>query len=316
MSLKPNSYDLEACREFYLQYCATKGQSLKTIDGKTFNLMLFEQWCHARNHKDYASIGVDELDSYQAYLNGYRKPKDMKPLSKGTIRQRLTLAKVFLRTLYNKDVLTDNNFEKFELPSLGRPLPKPVLSEQDMRKVIEQASLSGKMHVRDEAIIETYYGGGLRRLELAKLKVDDIDFQQRQLRVSDGKCCRDRYVPISKSVCLSIYQYLKYTRPQLASRSVLAGNTLFLANSGKPYRPTQLSELCSKYIKLASVRKGGSCNQFRHAAATHMVNNGADILHVQDFLGHADISTTQIYVHVSMRKLRSVYDQTHPSSHD
>lgn len=82
----------------------------------------------------------------------------------------------------------------------------------------------------------------------------------------------------------------------------------YLANIGKPYRPTQLSELCSKYIKLASVRKGGSCNQFRHAAATHMVNSGADvdIHHAQDFLSHADISTTQIYVHVSMRKLRSV----------
>jgi integrase/recombinase XerD len=102
MSLKPNSYDLASCREFYLQYCAAKGQSLKTIDGKAFNLILFEQWCCARNHKDYANICVDELDSYQASLNGYRKPKDAQPLSRGTIRQRLTLAKVFLRSFTTK----------------------------------------------------------------------------------------------------------------------------------------------------------------------------------------------------------------------
>ncbi|GGP69578.1 hypothetical protein GCM10009347_38500 [Shewanella algicola] len=91
---------------------------------------------------------------------------------------------------------------------------------------------------------------------------------------------------------------------------------MFLANSGKPFRAAQLSELMAKYIKLADIRKSGACNQYRHAAATHMVDNSADIRHVQAFLGHADLSTTQVYVHVSMMELREVYNKTHPSARD
>lgn len=87
-----------------------------------------------------------------------------------------------------------------------------------------------------------------------------------------------------------------------------------MANNGKPFRVAQLSELVAKYIKRAGVRKQGVCNQYRHAAATHMVDNGADIRHVQAFLGHADLSTTQVYVHVSMAKLKEVYNNTHPAA--
>ena len=91
---------------------------------------------------------------------------------------------------------------------------------------------------------------------------------------------------------------------------------MFLANNGKPFRVAQLSELVTRYIRLSDIRKSGSCNQYRHAAATHMVNNGADIRHVHEFLGHAELSTTRVYVHVSMAKLREVYQRTHPSAKD
>lgn len=96
--------------------------------------------------------------------------------------------------------------------------------------------------------------------------------------------------------CFWIYRYIKQVRHQLANEH--SGKVLFLANNGKPFRAAQLSELVAKYVKLSDIRKTGACNQYRHAAATHMVDNGADIRHVQEFQGHADLSITQIYVHV------------------
>lgn len=312
MLIKPNTNTVKACIAYYLQYCRAKDQSEKTVKGKAFNLALFEQWCHIAKIDDVLSISVDVLDSYQQYLNQYRKPQDDMPLSRGTRRNRLTAVCVFLRALFIKDILPNNHFEKFELPKLGRRLPKPVLSEKEVQKVLNQALLYGHTGIRDRAIMETYYASGIRRFELSELTIDDIDFEQHQLRVYQGKGDKDRYVPFAKQACFWIYRYLKTVRPRLANK--YSGKTLFLANSGKPLRPTQLSELVAKYIKLADIRKGGACNQYRHAAATHMVDRGADIRHVQEFLGHADLSTTQIYVHVSMAKLREVYCKTHPAA--
>ncbi|WP_293751628.1 tyrosine-type recombinase/integrase [uncultured Paraglaciecola sp.] len=312
MLIKPDTRKIDSCVAYYLQYCRAKDQSEKTVKGKAFNLALFEQWCCLVKIDNVLNVSVDVLDSYQQYLNKYRKPQNDGPLSKGTRRNRLTAVRVFLRALFIKDIIPNNHFEKFELPTLGRRLPKPVLSESEVQKVLNQASLYGKTGIRDRAIMETYYASGIRRFELGELTVDDIDFEQHQLRVYQGKGDKDRYVPFAKQGCFMIYQYLKKIRPKLANKH--SGKTLFLANNGKAFRPTQLSELVAKYIKLADIRKGGACNQYRHAAATHMVDRGADIRHVQEFLGHADLSTTQIYVHVSMVKLREVYGNTHPAA--
>ena len=195
-----------------------------------------------------------------------------------------------LRALHAKDVVLESNFEFFDLPKIGRRLPKPVLSEKEVMQILSQTEHYGQRGIRDRAIMEVYYASGIRRRELSKLRLSDIDFEQFQLRVNQGKGFRDRYVPIAKRACFWIYKYLKEVRQTLSNEQ--SEDILFLANNGKPFRASQLSELVAKYIKLANIQKSGACNQYRHAAATHMVDNGADIRHVQEFLGHADLSTT------------------------
>lgn len=310
MFIKPTDLSFEQCIAYYLQSCRAKEQSENTVIAKRDCLLYFKQWCHQIKVDTVDKVDIELLDEYQQYLNLYRKERNGEALSRGTKRNRLTAIKVFIHTLYIKGVLLSNRVEQFELPKLGRRLPKPVLSVKEVDKVLTQTELYGVKGIRDKAIMETYYASGIRRFELGQLTIDDIDFEQYQLRVNHGKGDKDRYVPIAKSACFIIYQYLKTVRPLLESRH--SGITLFIANNGKPYRPAQLSELVAKYIKLSDIRKSGACNQYRHAAATHMVDNGADIRHVQEFLGHADLSTTQIYVHVSMTKLREVYNRTHP----
>ena len=309
---KPDSLGFSVCAQYYLDYCRAKGQSENTVQSKDDAIRLFEAWALPLGITLVSQIDTNVLDSYQQYLNRYRKPFDGQPLALGTIRYRLTSISVMMRILTRKAVLSHNPCEHFELPRLGRRLPKPVLSEGEVQKVLEQSMLYGLKGIRDRAIMQTYYASGIRRNELRKLKVEDIDFVQRQLRVDQGKGHKDRYVPIAPSACQWIYRYLKEVRPSLMNE--LSDRSLFLANSGKPYRAAQLSELVAKYIRLSGVQKSGACIQYRHAAATHMVDNGADIRYVQEFLGHADLSTTQIYVHVSIAKLRDVYNKTHPAS--
>ncbi|TPV56937.1 integrase [Aestuariibacter sp. GS-14] len=312
---KPDTLALDVCELFYLSYCRAKGQSESTLQSKSDALRLFREWALQNRIIGIDDINVNVLDSYQYSLNEHRKRSDGMPLARGTIRYRLTTVKVMMRVLCLKNVIAENPCERFELPKLGRKLPNPVLSEEEVQSVLEQASFYGTAGIRDRAIMETYYASGLRRQELRNLMLGDIDFVQLQLRVAQGKGHKDRYVPISQRACAWIYRYLKEIRVRYAS--IHSGKTLFLANNGKPFRVAQLSELVAKYIKLSEVRKAGACNQYRHAAATHMVDNGADIRHVQEFLGHADLSTTQVYVHVSMEKLREVYNRTHPAAkHD
>lgn len=311
---KPTSLTLASCVNYYLALCRAKGQSENTVVSKAAALLLFQHWAGIYDVLSVDNIDIDLLDSYQQYLNQYRKARNGQPLCRATIRYRLTVIKVMIRTLFIKGVILLNATEHFELPKNGRRLPKPILSKKEVQKVLQQSEHYGLKGIRDRAIMETYYASGVRRFELGTLTLDDVDFELFQLRVNQGKGFKDRYVPMAKGACLWIYRYLKEVRGKLANEH--SGITLFLANNGKPFRPAQLSELVAKYIKLSDIRKTGACNQYRHAAATHMVDNGADIRHVQDFLGHADLSATQIYVHVSMTKLREVYNRTHPAARE
>ena len=312
MLTKPESSSIAGCLDYYLALCLAKGQSSNTVADKERNLGKFLDWCRLSGIDDMRAVDLEVLESYQQMLYAYRKPRDGKSLSRGTRRNRLTAVRVFLRCLYNKGVINSTDFQRFELPKIGRRLPKPVLSLEEIQRVFAQIMLYGDIAIRDRAIIETYYATAIRRSELMNLTTEDVDFEQLQVRVNQGKGFKDRNVPISSSACQWITRYLSAVRPRLAT--IASGRTLFLANNGKPFRPAQLSELAGKYIRLANVKKTGGCNQYRHAAATHMVDNGADIRHVQDLLGHADISTTQVYVHVSLSKLQKVYQQTHPAA--
>lgn len=149
-------------------------------------------------------------------------------------------------------------------------------------------------------------------MELANLELLDIDMQDGILTVNRGKGRKDRRIPIAKRARQWVQLYLTHIRPQLVG--LHSGNTLFLNNKGVKYREHQVTRMASKYVRRSGVAKSGACNLFRHSTATLMHENGADLRHVQEMLGHADISTTQVYTHVTITKLREVYNETHPAA--
>ena len=160
-------------------------------------------------------------------------------------------------------------------------------------------------------MLETLYSTAMRRGELIHLDVYDLDLGRGTVMIRQGKGAKDRYVPIGQRALAWVSKYLHEVRPLLVERSHTS--CLFVSRNGRPFAASNLSILVRDYMTSAGISRPGSCHLFRHAAATQMLENGADIRSLQALLGHAEITTTQIYTHVSIQHLKQVHLATHPA---
>jgi integrase/recombinase XerD len=309
---KPTSNHIWRCVFYYLQLCEARGQASDTIRGKKSGLKKFFVWCLTQNIHYIDDVTLDLMDSYMAYLNRYRQVLKDAPLCLAQKRNLLTFVKTFIEKMHAKALLDTNPLLHMELPSKGRALPKAVFNEIEVEKMLSYTLQFGTRGYRDRVVMETFYATGIRRTELLHLDIDDVNLSDNLLRVNHGKGNKERIVPISPRACEWIAMYLTKIRPHFAS--IASGSALFLANNGKQYKAGKLSEMVGRYVRLSGMKRGGACHLFRHATATIMLDNGAELRHVQEMLGHADISTTQIYTHVSRVKLSEVYNRSHPSA--
>jgi integrase/recombinase XerD len=193
------------------------------------------------------------------------------------------------------------------LPRLPKRLPRRVPTVAEVETIIGAAGTESLPSIRDRAIMETLYSTGLRRMELARLKVADVSFDASTLLVRCGKGRRDRVVPLGAMARDWIERYLEI-RPRLLAG--LDRGEVFLTDYGEPFRLNRLGDQIHRYVSRAGLP--GACHIFRHACATHMLENGADIRFIQAMLGHSQLSTTEIYTQVSISKLRQIHACTHP----
>jgi integrase/recombinase XerD len=166
--------------------------------------------------------------------------------------------------------------------------------------------------LRDRAILETLYSTGIRRMEVMNLLVYDLDAERGTLMVRQGKGKKDRMVPIGERAIAWIARYVSDARPQLVMPP--DEGVLFLTQEGESLSPNRLTQLVRDYVNAAEVGKTGACHLWRHTCATLMLEGGADIRYIQEMLGHVELSTTQIYTQVSIRRLKAVHALTHPSA--
>ncbi len=208
-----------------------------------------------------------------------------------------------------------NPAAELELPRLPKRLPRAVLSVSEMERVLMQPDITSPLGLRDRAILEVLYSTGIRRMELVGLDVSDLDAERGTLLVREGKGAKDRLVPIGERAIRWTEQYLDKARPLLARRALTdhAGRVLFLSARGTRIRATKLTERLHQYVVNAGIEKPGSVHIFRHTMATLMHDAGADIRDLQEMLGHAQLSTTEIYTHVSIERLKQVHTETHPA---
>ncbi len=294
----------------FLEGSRALGLSPRTVDIRQRMLKRFIHWCDERNLDKPQDITRQILERYRRFLYHYRK-KDGEPISFATQQQRLSPIKAFFKWLTKENYILYNPASEMELPRVHRRLPKHILTNEEVGRIVNQTMLHGDLGIRDRAIIETLYSTGIRRSELINLKLYDVDTRNGTLMVREGKGKKDRMVPLGQRACLWINKYTEDIRPGLAMEP--DEGSLFLHEFGEAFHKNRLTDLVKKYIEQAGIDKPGACHIFRHTMATLMLDNGADIRHIQAMLGHSQLSTTEIYTQVSIRKLKEVHALTHPA---
>lgn len=299
----------------YLEWNRTaKSHSQHTLKNAYGYLMNFFDWCALREIRYPNEVTLSVLERYRHQVIGLKNKLNGKELSNNNKYKRLALVKDYFGWLVRKRVLLVNPTLDLEIPKYAkRNIPHNVLSVEEAEKTLSVPDVTTAFGLRDRAMLETVYSTGIRRMELGNLHVSDIDFQTRTVLVREGKGKKTRLIPISERALGWVRRYLE------RSRVVLSRDAdepyLFLSKNGKKMNLVNITKQFRCYHDAAGVKKRQAVHIFRHTTATGMLDNGADIRHVQEMLGHEILSTTQIYTHVAIRKLKEVYDKTHPSIH-
>ena len=294
----------------FLEWTAVMGYSARTVEIRDSHLRRFIHWCDERGLDQPQDITQPILERYRRHLY-YTRKRDGKPLSLSTQSQHLAPIKAFFKWLMQANHILMNPASELALPRVHRKLPQHILTIEDIEAILHQTALHCDIGIRDRAIIETLYSTGIRRMEAVNLTLYDIDLNNGTLMVRQGKGKKDRMVPLGERACAWLSKYLDDVRPDLALTP--DDGTVFLTEYGQPMIKNRLSDVVKKHLTAAGINKPGACHLFRHAMATHMLENGADIRFIQMILGHSTLSTTEIYTQVSIRKLKEIHHATHPA---
>ena len=293
----------------YLEWIAVHYYSEQTVETRRLHLGYFHAWCVERGLCDAVEITRPILERHQRWLFHYRK-KDGSPLGFGTQHTRLQAVKSYFQWMARQNRLLHNPASEIVLPRIGVRLPKHVLTAEEAERVLAQPDVAQPEGLRDRALLETFYATGMRRMELAHLKMWDIDGGRGTVTIHQGKGRKDRVVPLGERALAWAVKYMREARHGLQSGT--DDGTLFLNQNGEEFTLHQLTGLVRRWIVKAKTGKPGSCHLFRHTMATLMLENGADVRVIQQILGHAKLSTTEIYTHVTINLLRQVHLATHP----
>jgi integrase/recombinase XerD len=257
---------------------------------------------------DLRAVTLSHLQGFSAQLARAKTAKgDL--LSLSTRQSYLAAIRGFFGFLERSGVVLQNAAQSLELPSVSR-LPRDVISVDQAARLMNAPSAHTKMGQRDRAVLELFYGTGIRRGEAERLDVTDVDLAQGRLIIRNGKGRKDRVVPLAGRAAAALDLYLREVRPLLAGEHT--ETALFLCVKGKRLADYMLMLCIRKYARKAGIGIPVSAHSLRHACATHLVKGGADVRHVQEILGHKKLDTTEIYTRVAINDLKEVIARSHP----
>ncbi|HMC56099.1 MAG TPA: site-specific tyrosine recombinase XerD [Gemmatimonadaceae bacterium] len=280
-----------------------KGSSPNTREAYARDLSRFVQFCLVKGTADPAAVTPRLLRDYVYHL------KDL-GLSPASIRRNVSAVRSYFRFLVGDGLVPTDPSERLDTPQRWRTLPD-VLTVEEVRRLLAAPTLDDPLYFRDRAMLELAYGAGLRVSEWIGIGVKDLVLDEGLVRVF-GKGSKERLVPIGRTAIGALAIYLREGRRTLERG---AGRTvLFLNSRGEPLTRMGAWKILRKYVDRSGITKTVSPHTLRHSFATHLLEGGADLRAVQEMLGHADISTTQIYTHVDREYLRQVHKRYHPRS--
>jgi integrase/recombinase XerD len=304
-----DSRTLASLVDQWLARLEVRAYSPRTVAAHVWALRSFLAWAQARGLYRLAAVDKPTLESFQDWLWAYRKA-DGQALAIATQRSHLGSVQAFFAWACRENFLPANPAADLDLPRKApRGLPC-TLSPHEVETILAVPDVSDPLGVRDRAILETFYGTGVRRFELVNLDVNDVDRSRGVVLVRRGKGGKARVAPLGAAALGWVVRYLEECRPLLEVNA--SEGALFLSGYGGRFSPNYLGNWVRRTIDAAGIGKTGSCHLFRHACATHLLENGADLRMIQELLGHARLDTTQIYTAVSITQLRKVHAKCHP----
>ena len=288
----------------YINYLEVeRNVSPYTVRNYTTDLLGFFEFLKGKEISSLNEVDRHVARDYLAYLleQGFVK---------ASIARKLSAIRSFYRYLLREKMVSTSPVETTSSPKLDKRLPS-FLSIKEVNRLLEAPDLSTPQGQRDRALLELLYASGLRVSELVSLNVGQIDFDSCEIRVW-GKGSKERVVLMGKPAAEALRAYLQQGRPKLFGTRIRMTNALFINRYGERLIERRVQRILEKYASLAGISKKVHPHMLRHTFATHLLDGGADLRVVQELLGHANLSSTQIYTHVSKSQARKVYLSAHP----
>jgi integrase/recombinase XerD len=286
------------------------GYSPRTIAAQKHAIGRFIAWADERGLAKPQDITRPILERYQRHVYHHRKANGA-PLTVSAQLGLILPLQAWFKWLTKQNHILYNPAADLDLPTRPKALPKGLLSVAQIEDVLNSCDTAKPEGLRMRAMLEVLYSTGIRRFELAGLRLFDVDVERGALMVRQGKGAKDRLVPVGERACAWVDKYLREVRPDLATGA--DNYRLFLDDDGRGFTAERIGEIVKRQLVAAGIEHAGACHLFRVACATHMLENGADIRFIQSLLGHAKLDTTQIYTQVSLAKLKEVHNATHPA---
>lgn len=278
------------------------GLSANTRQAYERDLRLFCKTLGFKNSDALVNVSRQQITGYMTQLKE-------KGLAAATIARKLAAIKAFYRFMTAEGYMDANPAEVVEAGTKGIKLPR-VLSEDEVVRLLNQPDITTAEGFRDRTMLEVLYATGMRVSELINLTLERVDLNMKYI-IAFGKGSKERIVPLGSVAAKFLQQYLEKVRPKLthAGRNT---NIVFLAFGGHELTRQRFWQIIRAYGRKANINKALTPHILRHSFATHLLDNGADLRSVQELLGHSDISTTQIYTHLTNKRLRDIYAKAHP----
>lgn len=295
---------LENLADEFLTYLrADQNYSEHTIESYGLDLCQYLQFLKDMGLEDIQKINYLNIRSYLAKLKS-------EELAKTTISRKLSCLRSFFKYLSRQGYLDTNPILTIATPRREKRLPQ-FLYIEEMNELLSQPDPNTPLGLRDLAILELFYSSGLRLNEVVTLTLADLDLSRGYVRVF-GKGSKERLVPLGGAAKRALVRYLTEVRPTLLANSTEPVKNVFLNYRGTRLSGRSIQRLFDKYIQRLALQRKVSPHTLRHTFATHLLENGADLRVVQELLGHVDLSSTQIYTHLTKERIRAVYMKSHP----
>lgn len=302
----------ERIDDFLEHLSVEKGYSPHTLSAYETDLSQFLDYLMAQaQERRWVWAGVEKRDiiSYIMHLKGERQ------YASSTVARKVAAIKSFFHFLWRDGHINDDPTAALDSPRVEKRLPR-VISLEEVKSLLAQPSKGGDAKgLRDRALLHLLYATGMRASEVVALKLDDLNLASASARCW-GKGSKERIIPIHPQAVEALREYVERGRREFLKPENPGERALFLNQRGKRLTRQGLWLIVKGYVKEAGLPEGITPHTLRHSFATHMLEGDADLINVQQLLGHASVSTTQIYTHVSSERLREVYDRSHPRAKD